>query len=142
MAQLEVLGPEQCWELLEHHELARLGYFLDGQVHVMPINYGIHNRSLVFATAPGSKLEAVLTGHELTVEIDQVVDEVGTSVIVRGRGQIVPDAEVVELSQVRLRPWLAVGSDVAERDVYVRMIPDEITGRSYRLHRPWTSMLR
>lgn len=142
MAQLEVLGPEQCWKLLEQHELARLGYLLNGQVHVMPINYGVDQRSLVFATAPGSKLEAVLTGHELTLEIDQVVNEVGSSVIVRGRGQVVPPAQVVELTQVRVRPWLAPGADVPERDVYVRMSPDEITGRSYQLHRPWTSMLR
>lgn len=142
MTQAETLNPDQCWELLERHELARLGYVLDGIVHVVPINYGVHQGSLIFATAPGSKLEAVLTGHDLTIEIDEVVDEVGRSVVARGRGAVVADQDQIEMTQVRVRPWVATGVDVPVRDTFVRVEPRELTGRVYPLRRPWKSMRR
>ena len=142
MTQAEILDIEQCWEMLERHELARLGYLLDGRVHVMPINYGTHEGELVFATAPDSKVAGVLTGHDLVIEIDEVVDEVGRSVIVRGRGEVVAEEDQIELTQVRVRPWVDTTGDLPERDIFVRVDPIEVTGRAYALRRPWKSMLR
>ncbi|MGJ3508516.1 pyridoxamine 5'-phosphate oxidase family protein [Enemella sp. A6] len=142
MTQAEVLDVEQCWEMLERHELARLGYLLDDRVHVMPINYGTHEGELVFATAPDSKLAGVLTGHDVVIEIDEIDGEIGRSVIVRGRGSVVAAEDEIELTQVRVRPWLDTTGDLPPRDIFIRVDPTEITGRAYQLRRPWKSMLR
>src|SRR3954447_16838375 len=52
------LDAEECWELLEGEELGRLAYRLVDEVHIVPINYVVDGRSLLFRTSSGNKLLA------------------------------------------------------------------------------------
>src|SRR3954471_7077395 len=54
-APVHELHPEECWEFLAGRELGRLAYHLTDEVHIVPINYAVDDRRLVFLTAEGSK---------------------------------------------------------------------------------------
>lgn len=50
------LTPEQCWALLEGEEFGRLAFRLVSEVHIVPINYSVEHRVLLFPTTSGNKL--------------------------------------------------------------------------------------
>ena len=54
------LTAEECWELLEGEEFGRLAYRLVDEVHLVPVNYVVDNRSLLIRTASGNKLLAAV----------------------------------------------------------------------------------
>ena len=64
------LDAEECWELLEGEELGRLAYRLVDEVHIVPINYVVDGRSLLFRTASGNKLLAAALHSDVALEID------------------------------------------------------------------------
>ncbi|GAB3624659.1 pyridoxamine 5'-phosphate oxidase family protein [Mariniluteicoccus endophyticus] len=132
-----VLSEDECWELLRAHELGRLAWADDGEATILPINYAVDDHTLVFRTAPGSKLEAVIADRVLAFEVDALEGEVGMSVMVRGRGHVLPASEEARIDQVGLRAWL--GND---KPVLVTIAPTTVSGRRYELKRPWKSMIR
>ncbi|GMA42271.1 pyridoxamine 5'-phosphate oxidase family protein [Mobilicoccus caccae] len=129
------LSHEDCWDMLQREEFGRLAYSLDGEVHIVPINYAVDSGRLVFRTAEGSKLLAVLRGGTVAFEIDDIGDEWASSVIVRGPASELPPEDARWADQLRLRPWIR-----SEKQYVVAIQPTEMSGLRYRLHRPWTSM--
>lgn len=130
------LSFDQSWDLLESHEFGRLAFHLADEVHIAPVNYAADDRKrLVFRTSEGSKLFGVTVNADVAFEIDEISDDVATSVIVRGRARQLHgyDAEITE--QLPLRPWVGTDkSNIMAIDV------DEITGRRFHLTRPWQQM--
>ncbi|GAB3714035.1 pyridoxamine 5'-phosphate oxidase family protein [Mariniluteicoccus flavus] len=131
------LTRDECWELLHEAELGRLAWADDDQATILPINYAVDEHTIVFRTAEGSKLEAVVGDRPLAFEVDVVADEVGRSVVVRGHGHVLPASEGARLEQVGLRPWLGTA-----KPVLVELSPTDVSGRRYPLARPWRSMRR
>jgi len=94
---------------------------------VLPVNFTVVGTSIVIRTDAGTLIET--HGDERTAfEVDHV-DEVlheGWSVLVRGQAHRV--LQPGELRHVReeatIAPWAG-----GARDVYVRIVPDRITGR-------------
>jgi nitroimidazol reductase NimA-like FMN-containing flavoprotein (pyridoxamine 5'-phosphate oxidase superfamily) len=131
-----VLSAAECWELLRGHELGRLAFRIGDEQHLTPINYAVDRQdgrdTLLFRTAAGSKLAAALLGTQVAFEIDELGDEVATSVVVRGRPRHLEGEEAHRSENLPLRPW--VGSD--KYDV-VEIVPDVVTGRRFGLSRPW-----
>ena len=73
---------------------------------------------------------------DVAFEVDEIVDEQATSVIVRGRAQHVEEDEEHRAENVPLRPWVATEKwNVVEVDV------TEISGRRFELTRPWQHMI-
>lgn len=130
------LTDEECWELLSAHELGRLGFRLLEQVHVVPINYTVDEDTLLFRTAEGSKLLGVVMHGDVVLEIDDHDDHDAWSVIVRGVAQLLDEASAHRADNLPLRPWV----DNPKYNV-VEIVPTEITGRAFRLHRPWLRMV-
>ncbi|RYE80294.1 MAG: pyridoxamine 5'-phosphate oxidase family protein, partial [Myxococcales bacterium] len=79
------LSTEDCWLLLEDHEFGRLAYRLVDEVHLIPINYAVDNRTLLFRTASGSKLLAAALQSDVAFGIDWHDADTAWSVEVRGR---------------------------------------------------------
>jgi len=131
-----VLTDEECWELLRTHELGRLGFHLLEQVHVVPINYAVDESTLLFRTAEGSKLLAVVMHGDVVFEVDDHDEDTAWSVIVRGSAQLLDEHEEHRADNLPLRPWV----DNPKYNV-VEITPTEVTGRSFRLHRPWLHMV-
>jgi nitroimidazol reductase NimA-like FMN-containing flavoprotein (pyridoxamine 5'-phosphate oxidase superfamily) len=129
---VHVLHPEESWEFLDSHEFGRLAYHLADEVHIVPINYAVHDHSVYFSTTEGSKLLGVAMNCDVAFEADEVVGEHATSVVVRGRAKEVTTDTTWILEQLPLRPWIDT-----VKTVVIRLDVDEITGRRFDLHRPW-----
>ncbi|MDN5789973.1 MAG: pyridoxamine 5'-phosphate oxidase family protein [Micrococcales bacterium] len=128
-----VFHPEESWQFLREHEFGRLAYHLLGEVHIAPVNYAVDHNRLLFMTAEGSKLLGVTMNPDVAFEVDEVVDERATSVIVRGRARQLEGSEKNVVEQLPLRPWVAT-----PKYGVVAITVEEITGRAYQLARPWT----
>ncbi len=129
---VSVLDTAECWELLRGHELGRLAFHLGDEVHLTPINYAVDGEALLFRTAPGSKLLGVVMDADVAFEIDEVEDDVATSVVVRGRARRLEEDEQHRAESVALRPWVPT----AKYEV-VEIVPGSVSGRRFALERPW-----
>jgi nitroimidazol reductase NimA-like FMN-containing flavoprotein (pyridoxamine 5'-phosphate oxidase superfamily) len=126
------LSPDECWEMLRAEEFGRLAYQLGDEVHITPINYAVEGGSLLFRTAEGNKLLAVVLGSEVAFEIDRYGEESARSVVVRGTARLLPGDEAHRADNVPLRPW----SPTLKHNV-VEIQPKVVSGRSFELSRPW-----
>lgn len=127
---LEHLSHEECLHLLRSHpqRIGRVGIADDGRRPViLPVNYAMDEDAVVFRTGGGTKLAAAVRGAFVAFEVDDVdvAWQEGWSVLLRGQAQEVTDpAEVARLEGLPLHPW--AGGD---RERYIRIQPDTITGR-------------
>jgi nitroimidazol reductase NimA-like FMN-containing flavoprotein (pyridoxamine 5'-phosphate oxidase superfamily) len=97
----------------------------DGIV-MLPVNYAVAAKTLVFRTAPDTLL-AAHANDPASFEADRLDEaaRAGWSVMVQGRAHMITDErEVRSLERTGLEPW----ADGA-RDVWVRITPVRITGR-------------
>jgi nitroimidazol reductase NimA-like FMN-containing flavoprotein (pyridoxamine 5'-phosphate oxidase superfamily) len=126
---LEVLTLEECLELLARGCIGRVGFSSGGQPRVLPVNYAVDlDGTVVFRTTPESSLRAV-AGHPAAFEVDgfDTRYKTGWSVCVHGLGRELSgddDAMVARLRQLSVLTWAP-----GRRDVWLAVLPDEITGR-------------
>ena len=123
---------EECWEMLRDEEFGRLAYRMVDEVHITPINYAVEGGSLLFRTAEGNKLLAVVMGSEVAFEIDRYDEESARSVVVRGTARLLPEDEAHRADNVPLRPW----TTTLKYNV-VEIQPKVVSGRAFELSRPW-----
>ena len=123
------LGRDECLALLRQGHVGRLAVVIDGQPHVIPLNYAVNAQGIiVFRTAElTTATEASLS--KVAFEVDDIDREhhTGWSVAVHGGGLNITNAldpESERLRQLPVRPWAP-----GERDQWFRIIPSEITGR-------------
>ncbi|WP_067429762.1 pyridoxamine 5'-phosphate oxidase family protein [Nocardioides jensenii] len=128
------LTPEQCWALLEGEEFGRLAFRLVSEVHIVPINYSVEHRVLLFPTTSGNKLLAAAMHSEVAFEIDWYDDQSAWSVVVRGTLRRLGEDETRLLGANSPKSWLPT----LKRDV-VELSPSAVTGRRFVLRRPATS---
>jgi len=127
---LETLTPAECYDLLSPGGVGRVAFTTaDGPV-VLPVNYAMAGRTVIFRTAPDTLLAGYLdcpAGFEVD-GLDEALSQ-GWSVLVTGRAvRAASEAEVRRLERYAgVRPWAG-----GARDIYVRIIPRKITGR--RIH--------
>ena len=125
---LEVLPPDQCWELLARTPVGRVAFVDAGEPVVFPVTHGVHDRQIVFRTGTGTKLGAAEMNQSLAFEVDEwdAAEHTGWSVLVRGIGETVYDeADIAAFEALGTPPWL----DSATQGTWVRIRVEEITGR-------------
>jgi nitroimidazol reductase NimA-like FMN-containing flavoprotein (pyridoxamine 5'-phosphate oxidase superfamily) len=127
---LRTLAPEECLSLLEPGGVGRIGFPSSGWVVILPVNFAVAGKTIIFRTAPDTLLAAYGNGP-VSFEADRL-DEVqheGWSVLVHGHAhKVTSEQEIQHLEHVTyLEPW----ADGA-RDVYVRITPARISGRRIR----------
>lgn len=127
------LQPDECWKFLRSQEFGRLAFHLGDEVHIAPINYAVDRETLLFRTAEGSKLLAIVMNDDVAFEIDQYDDRSARSVIVRGHARLLPEDEAHRAENVPLRPWV----DPETKYNVVEIVPTTVTGRQFDLTRPW-----
>lgn len=126
---LRVLGLAECLSLLRHAPLGRVALVRNGEPIVIPVNHGVDRMNVVFRTTWGSKLVAAQQESLVAFEVDHADEERrgGWSVLVTGRASIVSDAEEVDrLERLGVPAW----TDVDEDTLWVRITPNEISGRA------------
>jgi nitroimidazol reductase NimA-like FMN-containing flavoprotein (pyridoxamine 5'-phosphate oxidase superfamily) len=124
-----MLSVDECFELLKSRSLGRLAYVVGGKPRILPLNYGIHQGSVVFRTGYGDLLDAIHQ-QDVMFEIDhgEPSTHTGWSVIVHGIAEEIWRPEELDIVRaLPLRPWAP-----GDRDHYVRILSSAITGRRIR----------
>jgi nitroimidazol reductase NimA-like FMN-containing flavoprotein (pyridoxamine 5'-phosphate oxidase superfamily) len=135
---LEVIPRKECLALLAGQKVGRLGFVVDGQPMVMPVNYALHGDVVVFRTGEGSILGAAHSA-KVAFEVDEV-DEVdagagsGWSVVVQGVAEEIPGTG--DWFDEALRAQAAPTWVPGPTDHYVRIKPSVISGRRLRAGPP------
>jgi nitroimidazol reductase NimA-like FMN-containing flavoprotein (pyridoxamine 5'-phosphate oxidase superfamily) len=127
---LRTLIPEECLSLLQPGGVGRVGFTSAEGVVILPVNFALAGKTIVFRTAP----DTVLAAHgnaPVSFEADRL-DEArreGWSVLVQGHAhKVTSEHEVQRLENAtHLEPWAS-----GARDVYVRITPVRISGRRIR----------
>lgn len=132
-AVIQKLTPGECRRQISPGGLGRIAFSTASGPVVLPVNYTVTGTSIVVRTDEGTLIET--HGDErVAFEVDHI-DEVlhqGWSVLIRGQAHRVLQSG--ELRRVREEAMIAPWAGGA-RDVYVRIVPDQISGRRIALSR-------
>jgi len=128
-AGLEILPFADCLRLLGSVPVGRVGFFVDGEIVILPVNHLIDGQTVVFRTGIGSKLSTVGNKYLVGFEADSYNARThsGWSVVVSGFTELVEsDEEIQRLTDLGLQSW----GRAADDPHWIRIRPTSITGRS------------
>lgn len=119
------LRSEECWALLHRSGIGVLATSAAGGPDLFPLTYLVDGRSLMFRTAPGTKVDQ-LGVDDSAAFLAQGHDGDGHwSVVVRGKVAITNDqVEVVGSGALELAAWAP-----GPKHVFLRLTPSAVTGR-------------
>ncbi len=121
------LSREECFELLGESGVGRIAFDTPSGPVIHPVNYLVHDATIVIRTSPYSQLGAHPLGL-VAFEVDELEAELrsGWSVLVVGRCTPIEDPdEAIDLRRGgKLEPWAA-----GQRNLFVRISPNAVTGR-------------
>ena len=126
----KLMGAE-CRRLIAPGGVGRIAFgSLSGPV-VVPVNFAVLADTIVVRTAEGTVIDGH-AGEQVALEVDHIDEALclGWSVLVRGPAhRVASPAELRRLQEdAAVWPWPG-----GEREVYVRIVPREITGRRIEL---------
>ncbi|HEY5153209.1 MAG TPA: pyridoxamine 5'-phosphate oxidase family protein [Acidimicrobiales bacterium] len=125
---LAILDIDGCYEHLAKTPVGRLGFIESAEPVILPVNFAIDGRSVVFRTGHGSKLSVAIMERPVCLEVDDwdALEHTGWSVLVKGIAQEVVDQESIDrFESLPVRPW----SRPDLRSHWVRIVVEEISGR-------------
>jgi len=129
---LTKLMPAECRRLIAPGGVGRIGLGTISGPVVLPVNFAVLADTIVIRTAEGT----IIDGHadeQVALEVDHIDEALcqGWSVLVRGPAhRVTRPAELRHLQEdAMLWPWAG-----GEREVYLRILPSQITGRRIEFH--------
>jgi nitroimidazol reductase NimA-like FMN-containing flavoprotein (pyridoxamine 5'-phosphate oxidase superfamily) len=129
---LVVLTEDECLVLLGSHDVGRIAFDVQDRVEILPVNYGIEGRIIVFRTDVGTKLAAV-RASPVAFEVDgwDPASGVGWSVVAQGRAEEITTNLGRAAEHLR---WIPVHPAApGHRWHWVAIKPAEITGRRFQV---------
>jgi nitroimidazol reductase NimA-like FMN-containing flavoprotein (pyridoxamine 5'-phosphate oxidase superfamily) len=126
--RVHTLSEDACWELLRGGSLGRLAVVAADGVDMFPVNYLVDRGTILFRSAPGTKLIDVVRDPVVAFEIDGVDERHRWSVVVRGVARRLDADDEIEASGVLGLETLAPSAKFN----YVRITPRVVTGRRFR----------
>lgn len=105
---LEVLGREECLQLLGSATLGRVGCTVGALPVVLPVNFRLVGEEVVFRTGIGTKLDAATRNAVVAFEVDDMdpMSHEGWSVLVTGLSREVTDRdELAALAAQSIPRW-------------------------------------
>jgi uncharacterized protein len=127
-ARIRVLDDDACWELLRSGTLGHLAVVDEEGVDIFPVNYLVDGHSIVFRTAPGTKLVDLARNPVVAFEADGVDAQHRWSVVVRGAARRLDADDDIEASGVLGLVTLTP----VEKFNYVRITPRVVSGLRFR----------
>ena len=128
---LTKLTQAECRRLIAPGGVGRIAFGTISGPIVVPVNFAVLADSIVIRTAEGTVIDGH-AGEQVALEVDHIDEALcqGWSVLVRGPAhRVAHPAELRRLQEdAVVWPWAG-----GEREVYVRIIPREITGRRIEL---------
>lgn len=128
VGSMEELDESECLRLMGSTTVGRVGFVVQGRPIVLPVNYGVDGRTVVFRTGEGTVLNMAAL-QMIAFEVDEIDAEThsGWSVLAQGVAQDVGtaiDARSEQLRQLALVTWAP-----DRRDRWFRLDADNLTGR-------------
>ncbi|HTL42588.1 MAG TPA: pyridoxamine 5'-phosphate oxidase family protein [Pseudolysinimonas sp.] len=119
------LSESECWELLHRSGLGRLATAAGGRADIFPVNYLVHEDSVLLRTAPGTKLDQLVEAPEVAFEVDGNDAHRYWSVVIRGRARHLEDQSRITRSGVlELVSWVPT-----DKHEFIEIIPSSVVGR-------------
>jgi transcriptional regulator with XRE-family HTH domain len=131
-AVLTNLGPQECRQLIAAGGVGRVVFTEPRGPVALPVNFRTVGSDIVVRTEPDASLVASLVGGRVSFEVDHLDDALseGWSVLASGIGhQVTESAELELVRGLGDTPWAG-----GERTTFVRIVPDQVTGRRIRRH--------
>lgn len=137
---LKELDEAECPQLISPGGVGRIAFTGRYGLTVLPVNYRMHQGTVVFRTAHDSPAEQDLrTGIEnaeyrVAFEIDDFdrAARDGWSVLIQGAAHHVDSGEErATVRQAGVQSWAG-----GERDLFLRIVPTRVTGRRVRSGEP------
>ena len=128
---LSELAALECWSLLETVPIGRVGISVKALPVVLPVNFAVVDRCIVFRTVEGTKLKTATAGAVVAFEADayETDGRSGWSVLIQGVAGVVHDpVELATLARLPIEAWALDGA----ADRYVQIQPTTISGRRFR----------
>lgn len=117
----------EIWELLRSTPLGRLAVTAAGEIDIFPVNYIVDGSTLLFRTAPGTKLIELTVRSAVAFEIDGWTEHSAWSVVVKGIAeQLDHQADIDRADTLPLLPWIPT-----LKYRYVRITPTQVSGRRF-----------
>jgi nitroimidazol reductase NimA-like FMN-containing flavoprotein (pyridoxamine 5'-phosphate oxidase superfamily) len=133
---VEPMDEAECLRLISAGGVGRIGYTGRFGPTVVPVNYALHEGTIVFRTGQHSPMgEDLRTGIEhaeskVAFEIDELNPPTreGWSILIQGSAHPVDsEAERASVVQSGVESWAG-----GEKELFVRVVPIRITGRRIR----------
>lgn len=128
---LDTLDREACAALIRAGGVGRVVFSEPRGPVALPMNFRVLDGSdIVFRTEPLSTLASSVGHGQIAFEVDHIDEALGEgwSVLISGEAHVISDPAERQLAlRLGVTPW--AGGD---RDVYVRIVPNEVTGRRIR----------
>lgn len=124
---VEEMSVDDCWKLLSRARLGRLAVAVGGEIDIFPVNFVVSDGSLMFRTAPGSKLLELSVNPRVAFEADEYDDTFAASVVVKGDAERVETQSDIDAADaLPLTPWIPT-----LKYRWVRISPRSVTGRRF-----------
>lgn len=127
--EVEVLRIHECWRLLRSSSVGRLALSGKAGLEIFPVNYLPEDGTVIFRTAPGTKMDALVGTEPVAMEADgfNSYGTIAWSVVVKGIPDVIPeDDPSQEVAEQSLTPW-----EPGTKDYLFRITPTEVTGRRF-----------
>ena len=127
-AGLEIVPFADCLRLLDVVPVGRVGFYADGEVVILPVNFVVDGQDVIFRTGAGSKLSSVGGKNLVGFEADEYDARThsGWSVVVSGlTEEVEDDEEIRRLTDLGLQSW----GRAADEPHWIRIRPTSVTGR-------------
>ncbi|MCB0991387.1 MAG: pyridoxamine 5'-phosphate oxidase family protein [Acidimicrobiales bacterium] len=124
---LEELDEQQCWELASQRSIGRLAVSVGNKPDVFPVNYVVHEGTIIVKTSAGLKLAAATIGPGVAFEVDALDEQThtGWSVVFRGVAtEIEALDDIIEAESLGIQTWAD-----SDKRRFLRITPSVITGR-------------
>ena len=133
-APVEQLGSHKCGAAMRTVSLGRLGFSVDQEQEMFPLNFVVDQGSIVFRTSSSSRIGLCLDGRGVAFEADGVSEGKAWSVVVKGHAKeitgLYDSIGAAELPVQPLQP--------GQKPRFVRITPDAVTGRRFPVADPST----
>lgn len=129
-ARIEEIGPAACLALIGGEPIGRIVFVDDRQPIALPVTFTLDVGTVVFQSAPGSKLDKALRqpGARVAFEVDRYDAETQSGWSVLIKGTIHPVSGIVDTTRLQrfaMPAWATLGRHAR----WIRVEAEEITGR-------------
>jgi len=122
------LSDSECWQRIVSAPYGRIAAGAAGEIDIFPVNHAVDNHTIVFRTAPGTKLLELTIHAHVAFQVDGFTDADAFSVVVKGRAEELERSwDIEHAERLGIEPW---APEVKDR--WVRITPTEVHGRMFQ----------